>query len=85
MERDMWGFTGEVMIVSDRDSAYTQAEMGRGVVVGTDLSIMSSGRALKFYNVGIPEQLVAIWREDESNPLIPEYAQTLRRMFELIS
>lgn len=83
MERELWGFTGETLIVSDRDSAYTHAEMGRGVVVGTDLSIMSSGRALKFYNVGIPEQLVAVWREDEANPVIPQYAEALRRCFEL--
>lgn len=82
MERELWGFTGDTMTASDRDSAYTQAEMGRGVVVGTDLSIMSSGRALKYYNVGFREQLIAVWREDESNPLIPEYAEALRQMFE---
>jgi len=84
MERELWGFTGETITVSDRDSAYTQAEMGRGVVVGTDLSIMSSGRALKYYNVGFQEQLIAVWREDETNPLIPEYAQALRQMFDAI-
>lgn len=82
MERELWGFNGETLVVSDRDSAYTQAEMGRGVVVGTDLSIMSAGRALKYYNVGIPENLIAVWREDETNGLIPEYAQALRRAFE---
>ncbi len=82
MERERWGFSGETIIVSDRDSAYTQAEMGRGVVVGTDLSIMSSGRALKYYSVGMTEQLVAVWRENETKALIPEYAEALRRAFE---
>lgn len=81
MEREMWGFTGETLIAQDRDSAYTHAEMNRGVVVGTDLSIMSSGRSLVFYNVGTPEQLMAVWREDESNPLVPRYAEMLRRSF----
>ncbi len=81
MERERWGFTGDTKLVSDRDSAYTQAEMGRGVVVGTDLSIMSSGRALKFYNVGTPETLVAVWSRDNSNPIIPEFARALRRAF----
>lgn len=85
MERELWGFTGETVVVADRDSAYTQAEMDRGVVVGTDLSIMSSGRALKYYNVGFQEQLIAVWREDETNRLIPEYAAALRKMFENVS
>lgn len=85
MERELWGFTGETVVVADRDSAYTQAEMDRGVVVGTDLSIMSSGRALKYYNVGFQEQLIAVWREDETNQLIPEYAAALRKMFENVS
>lgn len=81
MERELWGFEGETLIASDRDSAYTQAEMGRGVVVGTDLSIMYTGRALKLYDLGIPEQLVAVWRADETNPLVSRYAETLRSTF----
>jgi len=81
MERERWGLTGSTVIVSDRDSAYTQAEMGRGVLVGTDLSIMASGRALKRYNCGFTEQLVAVWRKGENNPIIAKYAQALSRAY----
>ena len=81
MERRQWGFTGETLIVSDRDSAYSQAEMGAGVIVGTDLSIMSAGRTLKNYNCSIPETLIAVWRGGETRSIVAEYAAALQRAF----
>ena len=81
MERRQWGFTGDTLIVSDRDSAYSQAEMGAGVIVGTDLSIMSAGRTLKNYNCNIPETLIAVWRSGETRSIVAEYASALQRAF----
>ncbi len=80
-ERAMWGFQGETTIVPDRDSAYTYAEMGRGVVIGTDRSIMASGRALTRYDSGTPEPLLAVWHEAEPNRLVEEYARALQSAF----
>lgn len=81
MERSLFRFTGETIIVPDRDSAYTYAELGRGVVVGTTCSIMSSGRALVQYESGIRELLAAVWHEGDANPLPAQYSQLLREAF----
>jgi len=80
-ELKKWGFTGEAQIVSDRDSAYTLAEMGEGVVVGTDLSIMAAGRTLRQYNCGIPETLIAVWRAGETRNIVSQYAAALQHAF----
>lgn len=81
MERRLWGFTGETVIVPDRDSAYTYAELGRGVVIGTDFSVMSSGRALNRYYSGVDETLCAVWQSHNPSPVIPRYAQLLQQAF----
>jgi len=82
-EYERWGFTGQIIVTPDRDSAYTYAEMGYGVVVGTHISIMSYGRALQTFSCGTqPEQLVVAWRKDEINPVISAYIKHLQHVFE---
>ena len=81
MERELWGFTGETVVVPDRDSAYTYAELGRGVVIGTGESVMAAGRALASCPTGVRETLHAVWPLRDPSPLAARYARFLQRAF----
>ena len=71
----------EIIVVPDRDSAYTYAELGRGVIVGTEQSHIIAGRIFKQYSSGQTERLVAAWHKDEKNPLIKQYVNLLKKGF----
>lgn len=72
----------EIIWVPDRDTAYTYAEVGRGVVVGTEMSRMARDRSLARYPLEANEVLLAVWSSSERNPLIERCAQTLRRVYQ---
>lgn len=83
MEYSRWGFKGaEIIVVPDRDSAYTYAELGRGVVVGTNLSIMSSSRALVSVYTGISEKLLIVWRKRDDISVIEKFAGLFKSEFD---
>ncbi len=67
----------QVIWVPDRDSAYTYAEMGRGVVVGTEMSRMARSRRLAHYPTNATEELLVVWNEKDENPLVEKYARQL--------
>ena len=81
-EYNLWGMTGDKITTRDRDTAYSYAEMGYGVIIGTNLSTLSAGRALKGYEIGHPEQLIVVWRKDDSNKLVGEFAEALQDVFQ---
>ncbi len=81
----MWGLSPKEVIWSpDRDSSYTLAEMGRGIVVGTEMSRVARDRNLKKYYTGKMDTLLAIWREEEENELVEKFALLLQQEFELL-
>lgn len=67
----------DIIVVSDRDSAYTYAELGRGVMIGAGQSHIGSGRKLKRFETNHIEKLLAVWQKDEKNPLISKYTSFL--------
>lgn len=71
----------EIIVVPDRDSAYSYAELGRGVIVGTEQSHIRAGRVFRQFNSGQKERLVAAWHKDEKNPLVRYYVNILKKGF----
>jgi DNA-binding transcriptional LysR family regulator len=67
-----------VIVVPNRDSAYTAAELGQGVLISTALSRFIGTGSLVAYETGASDTLVCLWREDEKNPAVAEYARYLR-------
>ena len=82
MEYDRYGFTGKTMVSPDRDSAYSYAEMGYGVVVGTDISVMYANRALRRVKCN-DEELIIVWKNDK-NPAIKDLALAMQKAFSSI-
>jgi len=75
----MYGLNPSKIIMSDsRDSAYTEAELGRGYVLSTDISRISNSSDLIKFPTGAEEHIVCLWNEDEGNPLVEEYARFLK-------
>lgn len=68
----------QTIISSSRDSAYTEAELGRGFVLSTGVSRISNSSDLLQYPIGVDEHIVCLWNEDGKNPLVAEYAKFLK-------
>lgn len=78
----MYGLNPSRIIMTDsRDSAYTEAELGRGFVLSTGVSRISDSSSLRKYPIGAQEHIVCLWNEDEENPLAEEYARFLREAY----
>ena len=66
----LWGLSPENIIwASDRDSAYTYAELDYGIVIGIEMSCIARNRNLKMYKTG---KLESRWllAENCDNPMI---------------
>lgn len=78
-EVSMYGLNPSKIIMTDsRDSAYTEAELGRGFVLSTGVSRISDSSNLRKYPIGAQEHIVCLWNKDEENPLAEEYARFLK-------
>ncbi len=66
-ELNMLGFTpSRLVITSDREAAYTAAEMGRGCVLASDMNRILGDSNLVGYPTGLKENLVCVWRSNAS-------------------
>lgn len=71
----------KTIFVNSRDSAYTEAELGRGFVLSTGVSRISRSSDLRQYPIGVDEHIVCLWNEDEKNSLVAEYARYLKKAY----
>ena len=70
-----------LIIVPDRDTAFTEADMGQGVVLTTSICrIMRSGN-LRQYPTSLRERLVWVCHTDEKNELAFRYLEKLLAAF----
>lgn len=63
-------------------SAYTQAELGRGIMVSFALGRRPFGRNLKSFPLGHTESVAVFWRKNRENPLVHRFASILRGAYE---
>lgn len=70
----------DVIWVPDRDTAYTYAELGKGVVIGCEMSRMARARDLVSYPTGVFEDLMAVWNAKDDTPLIEQCAREFARV-----
>lgn len=75
------GFSpSEIMISPNLESAYMAAEFGQGVLVSTMLSRMSLHSELRCYDIGVSEELLCFWHEDEEKPSVSAFAGVLEKV-----
>lgn len=82
MEIAMCGLKPSKIIISNsRDSAYTEAELGRGYVISTGVSRISSSSDLHKYPLGVDEHIVCLWNSEQNTPLVDEYVNLLKNAY----
>lgn len=75
------GFSpSEIVISPNLESAYMATEFGQGVLVSTMLSRMSLHSELKCYDIGVTEELLCFWHEDQENPAVAAFASVLEQV-----
>ena len=75
------GFSpSEIIISPNLESAYMATEFGQGVLVSTMLSRMSLHSELKCYDIGVTEELLCFWHEDQENPVVSVFASELEQI-----
>ena len=70
----------EIIISPNLESAYMATEFGQGVLVSTMLSRMSLHSELKCYEIGVTEELLCFWHEDQENPAVEAFASVLEQI-----
>ena len=71
-----------IIFVPNRDSGYTAAELGEGVIASSALNRIADRRTLKKYPVeGSYETVVCVWRGDTTNPLVEQYVKQLQQEY----
>lgn len=70
-----------IVAVNSRDSAYTEAELGRGVVLTTGLSRITRSSNMLRFPTGATEHIICLWNENEENPLVTAYAACLKEAY----
>ncbi len=75
------GFKPSELIISPNlESAYMATEFGQGVLVSTMLSRMSLHSELRCYEIGVNEELLCYWHEDQENPAVAAFASVLEKV-----
>lgn len=76
-ECQMYGLTpSEIIVVPNRDSVYTAAQIGQGIIVATSMSRWQKG--LVCYPTDAEEELLCVWREADPTGLLDRYAAALQ-------
>ena len=71
----------DYIIVPTRDSANMAAESGRGVIVGTCLSLAYSASNVSVYPTLARETLICLWRAEQENIFVQKYAKCLQKAY----
>jgi DNA-binding transcriptional LysR family regulator len=71
----------EIIVVPNRDSANIAAELGQGIIIGTEFSWARKSADIRQYKTEAEEALICLWNEDEENALVPKYAKYLQEAY----
>ncbi len=79
-----FGLTPErIVIVPNRDSIYTAAEFGQGIIIGTAMSRWQ--KPFNVYPTSVMESLLCVWRNEEDSGAFEAYAHCLQEEYRNIN
>lgn len=70
-----------IIVVNSRDSAYTEAELGRGVVLTTGISRIIRSSTLLCFPTAASEHVICMWHKEHVPPLVEAYTNCLRESY----
>ena len=68
----------EIIVLPNRDSIYTEAELGRGIFLSSSMSQAAQSSTLARYDTDVLEGLFCVWRANGYNYYIKQYAKQLK-------
>lgn len=71
----------KIITLLNRDSCYTVAELGKGIIISSDINRITSSSILKKYSTGKYEIVICLLRASEDNQIIEKYARCLQAVF----
>jgi DNA-binding transcriptional LysR family regulator len=81
-DAERFGLSPErIIIMPNRDSAYTAAELGQGIVISTKINRIAYSSILAQYLIGKEESIVGIWRAEDAAPMVEDYFRCLKREY----
>lgn len=74
----------EIIVLPNRDSIYTEAELGRGIFLSSSMA-QSTQRTLARFDTDTLEGLFCVWRASGNNYFIEKYAKQLKLEYSKLS
>lgn len=68
----------EIIVLPNRDSIYTEAELGRGIFLSSSMAQASQHEALARFDTDVLEGLYSVWRSVDYNNCIEQYTKQLK-------
>ncbi|SHI03946.1 DNA-binding transcriptional regulator, LysR family [Sporobacter termitidis DSM 10068] len=75
----------EIIVLPNRDSIYTEAELGRGIFLSSSMSQTIQNGSLARFDTDVLEGLFCVWRTSNSTFYIEQYAKQLRREYSALT
>lgn len=72
----------EVVVVPNRDSIYTAAELDRGIFFGSCMTVLAQSSTLVRYDTDVMETLYCVWRDKGGGRYLERYAKQLQREYQ---
>lgn len=80
-EIDTCGLTpSNIVILPNRESAYSAAELGNGIILGSEISQTTGSRLLR-YTTASTESISCYWKKDEPKIVVQKYADCLKNAY----
>lgn len=73
------------IVLPNRDSIYTEAELGRGIFLSSSMAQAGQNSALARFDTDVMEGLFCVWRANGANFYIEQYARQLKHEYSKLS
>jgi DNA-binding transcriptional LysR family regulator len=70
-----------IIVVPNRDSVYTEAELGRGIFLSSSMTQAMQNDMLTRFDTDVMEGLYCVWRKNTSNRYVERYARQLQHEY----
>lgn len=75
----------DIIVLPNRDSIYTEAELGRGIFLSSSMAQSAQNSMLARFDTDVCEGLYSVWRAGGANLYIEQYAKQLKLEYSKLS
>lgn len=74
----------EIVLVPNRDSIYTAAELDQGIFFGSSMTQITNSSTLVRYDTDVMETLYCVWKDQEEGRYLEKYAKQLQKEYQTL-